>query len=421
MTRRRRLRWILIVVTIGLVSVVGALFGRGVGRSLGFGASSSQAADADWSVVERGDLVETVAVAGELESEVSAALGPPQVEETWEFKISWLAPEGARVEVGEPVLRFDASELETKLAEKMAERDAALQELAKKRSELALDRGDGELLLAEAEARRRRAALRADVPLELASRLELEEAKRDLALGQLEEKFRREELSQSARADSAELAALADARDRAAARVREMAAAVESMTVRAPVAGTVVYIANRQGQKRRVGDSCWRMDRVVEIPDLQRMRAVGEIEEVDIGRAAVGQSVRFSLDAQPDVAFLGRLAALGRAVRKPPNGGPTGVVEAVISIERIDPLRMRPGMRFRGEVEIARTKEVVLVPVEAVFPGPLGPRVLRRTMFGFAPLRPDLGRHNGRYFEVRSGLSVGDRVALRDLAAESAR
>lgn len=391
----------------------------------------------DWAVVERGDLVTTVPVSGELEAVTSVMLGPPQVPDTWEYKIADLAPEGQSVPAGTPVVRFDTAELERKLIEKTAERDSADQEIAKKRTELALARGDAEVALAEAEARERKAALKAQVPADLSSRIELEEAKADLALAEKEVAYRRERLRQEARRGAAELGALTDKRNRAAARLGEVQESIERMTVRAPRAGTVIYVADRSGQKKRIGDSCWQMQKVIELPDLGRMRARGEVSEADVGRLAEGQNVRIALDALPDLPVVGRLDAVDRAVREErgkersegkvialdvslPGALPGGSGAATEGSPGAAALagRLRPGMRFRGTIEISRTTGLLLVPAESVFPSARGPRVLKRTAWGFEEVFPKLGRRTPEAFEVLAGLRPGDAVARRDLAEE---
>src|SRR5688500_926793 len=49
---------------------------------------------------------------GRLRALQVAEYGPPALNQIWEYRITFLAPEGSVVEAGEPVLRFDSSELE---------------------------------------------------------------------------------------------------------------------------------------------------------------------------------------------------------------------------------------------------------------------------------------------------------------------
>jgi HlyD family secretion protein len=208
-------------------------------------------------------------------------------------------------------------------------------------------------------------------------------------------------------------------RDRAAQRVAEMKAAIESMTVKAPRAGTVVYVTDWDDNKKKVGDQTWRGQSVIEIPDLQSMRAVGEIDEADAGRVAVGQRVQFHLDAHPDVTFAGRVRSIGTAVRGRSEQNPNKVVKVSIDLDRTDPQRMRPGMRLVGTVEIERLPGAVVAPSEAVFSRPDGAVSYRREGFGTRAVRPKVGKRNDRWVQIVSGLKPGDRVSRRDLGTDA--
>jgi HlyD family secretion protein len=380
-----------------------------VGRAAASGAG-------DWAEVRRDDLVVGVPVAGTLASVQAVRIGPPQISQIWDYKISFMAPEGAAVRPGEPVLGFDTSELERQLLDKRAERESAQKELEKKQTDLEIDRRDRELALAEAEARLRKATLKVDVPAELVASKELAKSREDLALARREVAYLKDRLRLDAAGGATEVGALARKRDRAAARVQEMEAAIGSMTVTAPRAGTVVYVATDEGEKKKVGDSCWRGQSVLEIPDLRRMEAEGDIDEADAGRVAVGQRVTYRLDAHPDDVFTGRVRSIGGSVQSRPDADALKVVKLEIDLDKTDPQRMRPGMRFLGTVEIERTAKSLVVPVETVFNRPSGPVVYRKTGWGSEEVRPVLGQRNDRQVEIKSGLKDGDKVSRRELA-----
>jgi HlyD family secretion protein len=378
---------------------------------------ASASAGGDWVEVRRDDLVIGVPVSGTLASVQSVRIGPPQIQDVWDYKIAFMAPEGMQVRTGQPVLGFDTSELERELLDKMAERDSAQKELEKRQTNLEIARRDQELQLAEAEARQRKAQLKVDVPSELVASKELAQSREDLALATREIAYLKNRLRLQNLQGGTETAALANTRDRAANRVREMEDAIRRMTVPAPRDGTVVYVAERQ-EKKKVGDSAWRGQSVLEIPDLRSMRAEGEVDEADAGRLAVGQRVSLRLDAHPDDVFTGRVRSIGGAVQSKSEINPLKVVKLEISLDRTDSQRMRPGMRFLGTVEIERVAKALVAPVEVVFNRPDGPVIYRRKGWGSELVRPVLGRHNDRLVEIRQGLAPGDRISRRDLSED---
>lgn len=379
---------------------------------------ASATAAGGWAEVRHEDLVIGAPVSGTLASVQAIRIGPPQIQDVWDYKIAFMAPEGAQVRAGEPVLGFDTSELERELQDKMAERDSAQKELEKRQTNLEIARRDADLELAEAEARERKARLKVDVPPDLVASKDLAKSREELALATREIAYLKDKARLQKLQAGSEIAALTNRRDRAAGRVREMEEAIHRMMVTAPRGGTVVYVDTGQGEKKKVGDSAWRGQSVLEIPDLRTLKAEGEIDEADAGRVAVGQRVTLRLDAHPDDVFTGRVRAIGGAVRSKSETNPLKIVKLEIGLDRTDSQRMRPGMRFTGTVEIERVAQALVAPADAVFNRPDGPVVYRRQGWGTEEVRPALGRRNERLVEIKSGLSPGDKISQRDLSEE---
>jgi multidrug resistance efflux pump len=399
---RRRTRIVAAAVVAAAVALAGAWWAGGAGGG-----------DRGWMKVTRGPLVVGVEVDGTLKAVSSDALGPPLIAGIWSYKLSWLAPEGAEVEAGAPVMRFDGSELERRLLVEQAERDSAATELEKLATEVAGQRRDAELRLAEALARRRKAELTADVPAELIGSHELAEARIDLELARDEVAYLERRLDLLAVQQGARLAALAERRDRAAARVEEIGDSIRRMTVAAPRGGTVIYTSGRGEEKKKVGDSVWIREQVIEIPDLTRMMAEGEVDEADAGRIAAGRPVTLRLDAHPDRVYHGRVRAVRETVQRRSQASPAKVVRVDVELDVTDPERMRPGMRFQGSIEVDRAEDALLAPAEAVFGGAGGPVAFRRTRLGVEPVRLEIGRRTEDRVEVLAGLAAGDELAPR--------
>jgi HlyD family secretion protein len=373
-----------------------------------------------WAAVTRDDLVLEVDVTGTLRATRSIPIGPPSVAEMWDFKIVRLASEGAEVKENGPVLWFDVSDLERQLAERTSERDAAAQEMVKKRIDLDLIRREGTMKVEEAEAALRKAELKADLPPQYTAALEVRLAQIDLEAGRAELTGAQNRLRYALKLGEAELAFLKDRHERAQVRVQRLESAVKQMTVRSPVGGLVVYRMNWRGEKKKVGDSCWAGDECLEVVDVSQMMANGEVEETESARLREGQAVRLRLEALPEIEWIARIDRLRPTVYRQSPRTPIKVVGVDLTLERTDRVRMRPGMQFRGRVETLRAPGTLLVPLEAVFARPEGPVAFRRTAGGQEMVALRLGRRNARYAEVLAGLAEGDRVSRRDLEPEEA-
>jgi hypothetical protein len=376
----------------------------------------------DSVVVRRGDLVLSLPVGGTLKAVNSEQIGSPQAANYWGgFKISFLAPEGAEVAAGQPVLGFDISELQRELEKKRAEADQARQEAEKRRAEVALATEDARLRLAEAEAALRRADLKLTIPAELEAGNVVKTAELDREQVLREVSYLKEKAASDQRAAEAEIGKLQEMERRAAARVVEIEHAIVHLTVTAPRAGTVIYVTNWRGEKRKVGDTVWRRDPVLEIPDLSSMMAVGQVDEADAGRVSVGQRVALRLDAHPDVEFTGTLTAIAPAIERKSWESREKVVSVEIGLDATDRMRMRPGMRFVGKVEVRRIADAVLVPVDAVSATPDGPVAVRRTPFGLRETRLRLGERNEELVQVLDGLEPNDRVERKGASREEGK
>ncbi|HLE85752.1 MAG TPA: HlyD family efflux transporter periplasmic adaptor subunit [Thermoanaerobaculia bacterium] len=368
--------------------------------------------EVQWVAVERADLVLGVEIEGELEAREAAFLGAPSISRMGNFRIAFMAPEGSRVAAGERVLAFDTTELDQRLQERLADRDSAEKEIEKRATDLAKRRSETELQLAEARARLRRAGLELEVPEDLVAARELAGQRIDSELARREIAYLEERLELLARQAAAELGALAERRAAAAARVREVEGHLERMRVPAPRDGVVIYATNWQGEKSKVGDTVWRGMPLLQVPDLSRLQGAGRVDEADAGALAAGQRVTLRLDAHPDRPLAGRVARIGRTVQRRSPRDPVKVVRLEIALDQVEPELMRPGMRFRGQVELERAADVLVLPAAAVTATPEGPVVFRRTALGFQAVRPELGRRSEDEVEVVSGLAAGERVAL---------
>jgi hypothetical protein len=367
----------------------------------------------EWVSATRGDLVTGFEVIGTLASVSSDSLGPPPLPDVWDFKISMLAPEGADVKKGQPVVGFDTTELRRRLDDKTAEADEARKEIEKERNDLALQTKDERLRLAEAEANLRKTGLKLEAPVDVKPISERKAVEIDNAVAVRETRAIRARLEALGRAATARIHLLESKRSEAETVVASTQDAIRQMTVLAPRAGTVVYSTSFRGEKKKIGDSTWKAEKVIEIPDLTKMKAEGEVDEVDAGRVAVGQRVTLRLDAHPDEEFQGTVTSAGRTVqRKRGTQDPLKVLRVEIGLDKTDAARMRPGMRFQGTIELGRIRNAVLIPREAVFAGPRGPYASRRGSLSVEAVPLRLGRQNDKFVEVLEGLAPGDRVLV---------
>jgi HlyD family secretion protein len=365
--------------------------------------------------VKRDDLVIGVEVTGELAAVDSLDVRPPALQDVWDFKIANIAAEGDEVKVGEPVIGFDASDLTRSLDTMKNESDAAQKKLDKKRDDAALARRDDELKVSEAEAGLRKATLKV-VPSDLVATSELEQVKLDEQTAKLVLAGAKNHAEQSKRSDAQEIEQLTQKATYAKHRVELLQKNIGGMQEMAPRAGTIVYPTNWRGEKHKVGDGVWRMETIMQIVGLGKMLGKGQVDEVDIARVALGQIVTLRLDALPDSKLTGKVEEIAKSVEAKSQTDPSKIVKLKLTIDTTK-LPLRPGMRFRGQVETQKLPKVVQVPTEAVFVTPDGPVAYRKTGTGVERVKLVLGKRSTTAIEVTSGLAPGDQVSRVDPGA----
>jgi HlyD family secretion protein len=365
------------------------------------------------AVVERGELALTVEVSGAVQSVDAVRVGPPSIPELWNYQIQMMAPEGEVVEKGTPVLAFDTSELQRRLDTWTADRDSAATQLELQRAAGKVARQDEALAIAEAQAELRKARLKADAPEGLTAVIELEKARLDLQLAEKKVDYLERKAVSAQKQSASEVSRWRHKHDRSAQRVEELKAAIAQLTVTAPRTGTVIHQTNWRGEKKKVGDNAWRAETVLQIASLDHMEARGEVDEVDIAKVKVGQPVSLRLDAQADLELVGRVRNLGHGVQRASPETPLKVVMVDIELQPNEAAKLRPGMRFRGRIETGRVGDVLLVPLDAIFPTDDGPVAYRERGGVLERVGVTLGARAADRVVVTEGLQEGDEIARR--------
>ena len=271
----------------------------------------------------------------------------------------------------------------------------------------------------ELEVDAKRAALKAAVPSELRGQIDFRGRQLDSELAQmaLAQDKRSDDVVRAS--DDADVKDLTETRDSTLRRIDEVQREVLLMTITAPRAGTIVYATPSEGVKRAVGDAVYDSDTVLSIVGLDVMVGNGNIDEIAISRLALHQPVVLHVDAFPDVDLRGTVRSIIGNVEPRSASDPSTIAPVQLAVAPAPGVRLRPGMQFRGEIETARSHDVVQVAADAVFIGPDGPFVLRANGSTLEHVAVELGARSADSVEIRSGLAPGDRISRVDPDAEA--
>ncbi len=176
-----------------------------------------------------------------------------------------------------------------------------------------------------------------------------------------------------------------------------------------PIAGTVIGEPMREGETLSQGLANQMI--IATVADLSNMRIKLAVDETDIGRVAVGQEVKFTVDAYPTTEFHGRVTDISRRI--PINSTATVIYYTVyVAVDPAEIDRLYPGMTARAIVYGRHVQQVPVIPITALRSGVGGQYVYRRTANGFEKVDVVLGIVDDMHAEVVSGLSVGDTIVI---------
>jgi RND family efflux transporter MFP subunit len=168
-----------------------------------------------------------------------------------------------------------------------------------------------------------------------------------------------------------------------------------------------------------VGAEVWEGFEILTIPDMSEMSAKVNIHESDIKKINNGQQVRVRLEAFPDRELSGQVT---KVAVLPDSGNrwmrDEKLYPVTVHIEGMHDW-LKPGMTAEVEIIIEELKDVLSVPLQAVF-GEGDSRVCYVVDgLGKPQRRPvTTGQFNESFIQITEGLAVGDEVLLRAPALE---
>jgi multidrug resistance efflux pump len=299
-------------------------------------------------------------IEGEIASRRTMPVSPPTIPFIWQYKLALLAPEGMKVQAGQPIAVFESTELTNRMIQlqgTLKERESALGKLQLDQAEA--DRA-GALALAEAQSNAEKAERKASAPKELIRRVDYDklviERTEKAALARLAQT----QYEAQRRARQAERAGLqtdvTQLRDQIAALVRGQAA----LTVVAPRPGLVLHRINFNGTKFTIGSQVWMGLSVATLADPDQLGVDAKVPEAQAAGVQVGQAARVTV-AGTRQALAARVTGLGRAFHGKSAAQPAIVRDVQLEFDS-PPKDLKPGAAVQVELLPAASQRVAAAP-----------------------------------------------------------
>jgi len=398
---KKRYIWILVAFIIGAVLLI---FGR---KSLIAEKSHT---------VQSGSFELKLSIKGEVRGKNAVVISLPDELKRrdlriWQIKIKDMVPEGTVVNKGGWIATLDAAEINQQmqsnrqdLTKYMAELndakiDSAIQ-LTKLREELEefkYDLAYKELELEQAKYESPAYQRKKNVEFNRTIR-QMDKKRRDYELNRLKLKVRTKRTE--------------DRYNEYSVRDSLLKSALKACRVKAPKEGMVMYAKLWGGRKLRVGDQISRwMPTIATLPDMSVLVSETYVQEIDIMKIAIGDTVEIYIDALPNKIYSGHISKIANIGQELP-GFDTKVFKVLIDMDE-NGKEIKPSMTTDNRIILTSLDNVVKIPRNCLFSDNGDNFVYLKSGGEIWKKRVVAGQENSEEIVIKSGLNENDKILTK--------
>lgn len=186
---------------------------------------------------------------------------------------------------------------------------------------------------------------------------------------------------------------------------------LESFTIYSNGNGMITYDKEWDGTKKKVGSNISPWDpTIASLPDLTKMESKTYANEVDIRKIKKGLPVKIGFDAFPDIEMDGIVTDVAN-VGENKRGSDIKVFQVLIKLNSSNS-NIRPGMTTSNKILTFERKDVLSIPLEAIFSKDSITYVYQKTGFSVAKKQVKIGDSNNDSVIILEGLTAEDVVYL---------
>jgi HlyD family secretion protein len=367
------------------------------------------------TLVKRGTFTEEITEQGTVRAINSINITSPSISYRFgnSLKITSVVSDGTEVNKGDTVLAFDPSEIKKSIIDSEQKLEIANAEFEKlkatQQSEIEDLEADLEISNISFEISKinfEQSTYESDITKkEIKLKLETANIALDRAKEQIEnrKKIQREDLHQKALSIK-QLTAVLD----------EATSTIKNLFVLSPAPGIAIIEENwMTNQKWAVGDQPYPGTKIIELPDLNGMMAVVNINEVDVAKILPGKKVKITPDAYSDTTFTGEVTSVANLAQNQDYDSKIKIFPVVIKINGKSK-NLMPGLTVSCKILINEVPDTVFIPIIAVFKDQGSEFVYVKSGSGFDRKNIKVGASNTDFVIVSEGLKGNEEIALND-------
>lgn len=382
----------------------------------GCGPGGAEAEVPTVQVSRHATFTRRVTADGYLEAVEATPVTAPQDSEM-AMKIAWIAEEGASIEEGEVVVRFDPEEMQRQLRDSQGDLASTLLSMTKERDEGRSTLAKRDQSAAQAEREISSAKEFEAVDDGMLSRNQVINNQIDVELAEAKSEHAHAVKRVERSVSNSRVELLEISKRQAENEVRRATEALAHLEVAAPHDGIWVLERDWRGNVRSVGDTVWPGQKLAELPLVANMQAALFALEADAGDLEQGLRAELVIDAHPEKTYRATVKRVDALAQPRHEKVPVQYFGVTLEFEATDPETMKVGQRVRATIFIEQ-QDVLVVPRQAVFEREGHFFVYRAARSdsgpGFEQAEVELGPSSAGRVVITSGLEDHDRIALRD-------
>lgn len=356
------------------------------------------------------DVIET----GEIQAIQSIVVSSPDL--SWRYgnlKITQIVKDGKEVVEGDTLLVFDPSEVKKTIVDAESRLEMSYAELekmkAQQQSDLEEQRADYEGTRLSREISKitfESATYEASIKRK---EIQLNLDKANIALARAKEQIDNQIKIQN---EDVKQKMLSIEQDKS--RLKEAHETLNKLFLSSPAPGIAIINRNWSSDaKFQVGDQCWSGQPLIQIPNLNKLKATVQINEVDISKVTKGLKVEIKPDAFSDSVYTGEVMTVANlAVNK--DGSSKIKVFPVEILIKDGSKKLLPGLSVSCRLLVRKINDVVFIPIDGVQSNGVEEYVYVKTKKGFEKVLVETGVSNTDHIVITKGLKAGDMVAMAD-------
>ncbi|WP_334057229.1 efflux RND transporter periplasmic adaptor subunit [Polaribacter sp. P097] len=363
--------------------------------------------------VQKGNFVSEVITSGEAQSTSLKKINGPENLRKFklrDIKIQDLVPEGSIVKVGDYVARLDPTGVNEQIIDARLNLETAQSKYTQQQLDttLSLKQERNAIKDLSFSMEQTRLELKQSIyePPATIKKLEIDLEKSERDLREKQENYRIKK-----RQANAKMVEVGTEVSKIRKELNDLLELLKSFTIYSDGNGMITYFKNWDGSKKKVGStiSPWNPT-VASLPDLTKMESKTYANEVDIRKIKKGLPVKVGFDAFPDVEIPGIVTDVAN-VGENKRGSDIKVFQVMIKLNETND-NIRPGMTTSNKILTFEKKDVLSIPLEAIFSKDSITYVYKKSGFSVVKKQVKIGDSNNDSVIITEGLAENDVVYL---------